>query len=239
MLIDLRHGSRFVPPMRLLLALIVLAGSAHAALPPELADALKNFRADAPRGWSFTQKTEAEGKSTVEHSNAARVEFDRWSLVQKDGRAPTVAELRDYADARSQRSRGGTAPKLVEQFDPESMEVVTDGPERAAYRFRLRPGESRDQTAAFLRATVTLHKPTHTIESILLQNTAPFSPTLGVKIAELKTLLAYSLPAGDVPSLPQKVETEVRGRAFWFKSLDAHMVVTFSDYVRVGRKPGP
>ncbi len=52
----------------------------------------------------------------------------------------------------------------------------------------------------------------------------------------MNTVMTYHLPAGDRPSLPQKVSTRVRGRAFLFKSLDADMAVTFSDYAWAGRK---
>lgn len=236
MRIDSRPRFPFVPPMRLLFTFLVLACSACAAVPPELEAALKAFRGDPPRGWSFTQTVRAEGKSTVERSDATRPEFDRWTLVQKDGRAPTTDELRDYADARSRRSRTGTAPNLVDQFDLDSIETVANTSERATYRFRLRPGEARDRTAAFLRATVVLHKATHVIESVELANAAEFSPTFGVKITEMKTLMTYSLPAGETPSLPQKVETRLRGRAFLVKSLDAEMTVVFTDYARAGKK---
>jgi hypothetical protein len=223
--------------MRILLLLLgVTAGTAFAAAPRELTTALETFRGDPPRGWSFTQTTSADGKSLVERCDAAKSEFDRWSLVQKDGRAPTPDELKDYGEARSRRSRAGTAPKLVDQFLLDSLETVADTPEHATYRCPLRRGETRDTTAAFLRATIVLHKPSHTIESVELANTEPFSPTFGVKIAELRTLMTYSLPEGDTPSLPQKVATHVRGRAFLFKSLDADMTVTFSGYTKVGKK---
>jgi len=235
MRIDSSLALGFVPQMRWSLALFALACSATAAVPPALDAALKNFRGDAPRGWSYTQTTTAEGKSTVERHDATKPEFERWSLVQKDGRAPTAAELKDYFDARSRRSRTGTAPKLVDQLLLETIETVAETPERSTYRFRVRPGESRDQTAAFLRATVVLHPPTGTVESFVLASVEPFSPTLGVKISELRTLMTYSLPRGDTPSLPQKVATRVRGTAFWLKSLDAEMIVTFSDYAKAGR----
>jgi hypothetical protein len=216
--------------------LLAIAGTACAAVPAALEAALQTFRSDAPRGWSFTQTTVAEGKSTVERCDAARPEFDRWSLVQKDGRKPTADELKDYGEARSRRSRSGTAPKLTDQLDLTSLETISDTAERTHYRCRLRPGESRDNTAPFLRATVVLHKASHTIESIELASISAFSPTFGVKIAELKTVMTYSLPTHDTPSLPQLVATRVRGRAFAFKSLDAEMTVTFSDYQKAQKK---
>lgn len=222
--------------LRTLLLVAVLAVPVFAAPPSGLADALKNFRADAPRGWSFTQATVAEGKSTVERCDAAKPEFERWSLIQKDGRTPTEDEARDYAEIRSRRSRGGTAPNITDQFDLTTAEVVADTPERETYRLRLKPGEAADHTAAFLRVTVIVDKRSHTITSIELASTGEFSPTFAVKIAELITTLTYSAPTVDRPSLPNAVTTHVRGRAFLFKSLDADMTVTFTDYERVGKR---
>lgn len=213
---------------------LAAAATAHAlsAAPAELAQALQRFRPDSPPGWSYTQTTSAEGRSTVEHSDATKPGFDRWTLVGKDGRAPTPAEIRDYQEARSRRSRGGTAPKLVDQLDLATAEPATRDTTRATFRCRLKPAESGDRVAAFLRATVVVHLASGTVESIELRSTGPFRPTFGVKITEMLTRLTYSPPAGDRPSLPQRVETVVRGTAFWFKSLDAEMTVVFSDYTR-------
>src|SRR5688572_13642317 len=158
----------FHRPMRYFVPLWLVAASAFAAAPPELARALETFRSDPPRGWSFTQTTHAEGKSTVERYDAAKPDFDRWSLVQKNGRSPNAHELQEYAEARSRRSRTGTAPKLLDQLVLEASETVADTPETATFRCPLRPGESRDKTAIFLRATLIVHKATLTIDSIEL-----------------------------------------------------------------------
>ena len=224
--------TRFHRGMRFFLLLFGFSALASAAPPAELTTALEKFRSDPPRGWSFTQTTSAEGKSTVERYDAARPEFDRWALVQKDGRVPTKSELQEYAEARSRRSRTGTAPGIAEQLVLDAVETTTETADRVTYRSPLRPGESRDNTALFLRATIVVHKPTHSVESIELANVEPFAPTFGVKIKSLKTVMTYSLPSADTPSLPQKVATHVRGTAFIFKSLDADLTVIYSDYVK-------
>ncbi len=221
--------------MRFALLCLCLLVPASAAVPPLLREALDAFRADPPPGWSYAQKTSGDGRSTVERCDAAKPEFDRWSLVEKDGRAPSAAEIRDYTEARSRRSRTGTAPKITDQLDLELVETIADTTDRATYRTRLRRGESRDHTAPFLRATVIVHKATRAIESIELGNTEPFSPTLGVKITEMRTLLTYRLPGESTPTLPDKVASRVRGTAFWFKSLDADLTVEFSDYARAAK----
>jgi hypothetical protein len=232
MRIDSPATFQFVPQMRLFIALIALTVPALATVPPEFLTALGKFRADPPPGWSFTQTTTGEGHSMVERSDATRPEFARWTLLQRDGRAPTEEELKTYAEGRSRRSRTGTAPSLTDQLDLESAEIVADDPERVTCRFRLRPGEDRDRTSAFLRATVVIHKATRAFESIELANAEEFSPTFGVRIGEMNTRMIYSLPDANKPSLIQRVETRMRGTAFWFKSLDAKMTVIFSDYAK-------
>jgi hypothetical protein len=218
-----------------LLPFLAEGRAAEAAL-PELAAALKNFRPDPPRGWSYTQTTSAEGKSTVERYDATKPEFDRWTLQQKDGARPDPEATRQYAETRSRRSRGGTAPKLAEQLDLATAELISRTGDDAIYRCRLKPAEAGDKTSAHLRATVVLHGPTATIARIELRNQESFSPAFGVKITELCTTLTYSVPAGDTPSLPQRVDTVIRGTAFWFKRLDAELAVRFTDYVRASKR---
>jgi hypothetical protein len=222
--------------MRFLVFVFLWSTTALASVPPALEAALKSFRADPPPGWSFTQTTTAQGESLVERCDAAKPAFDRWSLVGKNGRPPTADEARHYAEMRSRRSRGGTAPSVVNQFDLTTVETVAETVERATFRCGLKPAEKGDETAAFLRATIIVHKPTSTVESIELASTGEFSPTFGVKIAEMKTRMTYRPPSGETPLLPQAVETRVRGRAFWFKSLDAEMTVTFSDYEKARKR---
>lgn len=222
--------------MRTWLVFLLLCARLEAAATAPLQSALESFRADPPPGWTYTLASHGEGKSMVERHDATQPEFARWSLVQKDGREPTPEERQAYAEMRSRRSRGGTAPKLTEQLDLASTELVAENADRATYRCRLKPAERGDRTAAFLRATIVLHKPTGTIESLQLASTGEFSPTLGVRIAEMRTEMSYTPPIGDRPALPLRVTTHVRGRAFWFKSLDADLTVTYSDYTPARRR---
>ena len=59
---------------------------------------------------------------------------------------------------------------------------------------------------------------------------------IGINIAETRTVMTYSLPEAGRPSLLQKVTLRVRGRAFWFKSLDQDMTVTYSGQQPAVRK---
>ena len=50
-----------------------------------------------------------------------------------------------------------------------------------------------------------------------------------------RTSISYSLPLNDRPSLLQEIEVSIRGRAFYFKSLDSDMTVSYSDYDYMGK----
>lgn len=220
-------------PRRILFAgLALLATAARAAAPAELTAALAAFRQDPPPGWSYTQTAAAGGRSTVERCDAARPEFDRWTLAQKDGRTPTADEVRVHRETRTQRSRGGTAPRLSDQLDAATARLTAQDAARATYECRLQPSDAGDRTAAHLVATIVVHRPTGTVERVVLANKGAFRPALGVEITSLRTELAYDPPAEGRPALPRAVTTRVRGTAFWLKSLDDDMTITFTDYAR-------
>ena len=229
--------------MRLFAVLFILALAlphAQSAAPDDtrtqLLAALKSFRTDGPRGWSFIQISESGRARRVERFDAAQPAFSRWTLLEIDGRPPTDDEARDYREKLSRRSPTGNAPHLTNQFDLSTLELVAATDDRTTWRCRLKPTESGDATAEHLVATLVFHTPTHTIESLEIASTAPFSPTLGVKIEEMKTTLTYSLPSADRPSFLLHTATRLRGRAFFLKSLDADLAVTFTAHEKPHRK---
>lgn len=222
--------------MRAFLLLFAGVATVSAAVPPLLETALKNFRAEGAPGWSFVQTSVAGNESLVERFDATRPDFERWSLIAKNGRPATEEEKRDHLEKQTRRSRGGTAPRITESLDLETVTLASETPEQGIYRCRLKKGEAGDQTAAFLRATLVVHKSTQSIERFALESIAPFSPAMGVKIAEMKTVMLFSVPQDDRPSLLLGVRTHLRGRAFWIKSLDQDLVVTYTEHAKAFSK---
>lgn len=225
--------------MRLLIALCFAFVSLHlaaASMPDELSAALKDFRAEGPKGWSFTQTTTSGERSRIERFEPLGKYSIQWVLLKQDGRAPTADEVEKYTELKARRSSNETAPNVKDQIIPDSCEILSETPERGVYRFQLKPGDSDDSSAAFMRATFTLHRPSATIERVELASTGPFSPVFMVKVADARTVMIYSLPSGETPSLLKEVTVHVRGRAMWFRSLDQDMTVSYSDYVYAGKK---
>ena len=218
--------------------LLASSPSAAAPAPPELDHALKLYRAEGAFYWALTQTTVSGGTTLVERYDPSKPEFSRWTLLQKNGAAPSASDLEDYRDQLSRRTVG-TAPNVKDQIDPASCEKVSDDDTHAVYAFRLKPGDKDDRSAAHLRARFTLNKASGTIEQVELASVEPFSPMFAAKITEVRTVITYSVPTADRPVLLLSVDVHVRGRVMWFKSLDADMTVTYSDHTYVGRKPSP
>lgn len=225
--------------MRLLLAFAFAFFASHlfaAPMPTELSAALKDFRAEGPKGWAFTQTTVSGQHSREERFNPLGKNFLQWTLVKQDGRTPTAEETQKYNELKTRRSSNESAPSVKDQILPDTCEVVSETPERGVYRFSLKPGAEDDSSAQFMRATFTLHRPTASIEQVELASTGPFSPVLMVKVQEARTVMIYSLPAADLPSFLREVTVKIRGRAMWFRSLDQDMTVTYSDHIYAGKK---
>lgn len=221
--------------MRLLLFLLLVFGTgaplaSAAPLPEDLRTALTNYHAEGSKGWAFTQSTRASGKSLVERYDPRLPEFRRWTLLQKDGRAPTDKEQQTYAEQQTRRSRGDTAPNVKEQIDEATGELIHDDGTRAHWRFRLRTTDEDDRSAAHMAVTFVLHRPTFTIERMELASFEPFKPVTGIAIEQARTVVDYSLPEGDRPTLLKRITVTLRGRAWWIKSLDDDMTVVYSDF---------
>jgi hypothetical protein len=228
---------------QLLLTLVVLlaalglgtAGARADPLPANLAGALQSFRADGPKGWMYTQTTASGAESMEESFDPARPESDRWVLLARDGRAPTPEELKVYREGKSRRAGGATAPRVQDQIDPASATKVRAEGDLVWWRFGMQPGGTDDSSAAHLDVTFCFHVPTLTVTSVEIASREPYSPVIGIKIAESRTVMTYSLPENGRPSLLQQVTLRVRGRAFWVKSLDQNMTITYAGHRPAGR----
>ncbi len=224
-------------PLLLSLCLLLALSLRAAPMPPELEKALAAFQAEGTQGWGFTQSTNSGDHSLVERFNPSKPEFARWSLVQKDNRAPTEQEIKEYKDMLDRRTRGQAAPNVKDQIRPDTCEPLGVENERARYRFQLKPGGEDDKSAEHMVVTFYLHQPSGTIDRVELANIRPFSPMFAVKIEEARTVIRYTLPDENRPTLLQEITVSVRGRAMFFKSLDRDMTVSYADYTPPVKKP--
>lgn len=221
------------------LSVVIVRQAWAEPMPDELRTVLKTFRAEGSKGWSFTQTTRGDGKSQTERFDPRAHEYKRWTLLEKDGHPPTPEEAKRYNELQTRRSTGESAPNVKDQLDESSGERLSDDGVRSLWRFKLRATEKDDTSAAHMYATFTLHRPSATIERVELASFEPFRPVLGISITEAKTVMDYSVPENGRPTLLKSVTMKVRGRAWWFRSMDQDLEITYSDYVSLRPSPAP
>ena len=201
-------------------------------LPADLAAALDTFRAEGPKGWAFTQTTSGDGKQRVERYDPRQRGSARWTLISEKGATPTEAEQQRYRDTRPPLD---SSANVAAQFDRDSARLAADDGRTSTYEFSLKPGSEDDKVATHMRAHVTLDHPTGAIVRVELFTTGSFKPATSLVIDEARTTMAYSLPTGALPSLPQEVTMHVRGRRFWFHSFEEKVTSTYSDQENVAK----
>jgi hypothetical protein len=219
----------------LLMLVCLVAGAPAATVPPELERALENLRTDAPRGWAFTQTSEGAGRVRVERYEPIGPGPTRWQLLQVDGREPTPGELETYRKQQVLREGAESIPNVKEQIDRSTGELVEDHGDEVSWRFRLLPANG-DSWGPHMAATFTLHRPTGAIRRVELASLKAFSPLFLTQVDVARTVMRYSLPEGDRPALLEDITVHVRGRAWYFRSLDSDLTVRYSDYRFVGKR---
>ncbi len=202
-----------------------------------LLEALQGFRTEGPKGWAFTQTSRSTEFSRVETFDPLRPAHLQWSLLMENDRPPSAGTLESYREQQTRRTGGNTAPNVKEQLIMDTATLRASEDDRELWHFQLKPGGSDDRSAEHMDTVITLHVPTGTIERVELANFEPFSPVFGVKVETARTIIEYSLPTDDRPSLLQNIAVTIRGRAFFIKSLDSDMTVTYSNYEYMGKDP--
>jgi hypothetical protein len=220
---------------------VFLLSLCHAAgVPEEMSAALAGFRTEGPFGWAFTQSSSDGKESLVETYDPSQAEPFRWTLVSRNGAPATQDDCKQYQQNKLIRTSALDAPRLERQLDLDSCLQHSVSERLLKCTFRLKPGEQHDDAHANLSVLVTVDRPSRTITEVEISSIEPFSPVFGVRIASSRTLLNYSLPEDGRPSLLLRAQIVVEGRAFWFKSLNQRLEITWSQhrFAGHGRKQG-
>ena len=222
-----------LPSLRfLLLSCLVVCNALRGELPRDMLAALDHFRTEGAPGYAYEQVSEGEGHSRREAFSPLGAEGLHWTLLSVDGHLPSEGELREYRLSKLQRSSATNAPRLEKQLDRSSGEVLEEKGGQLRCRFRLLP-EGGDESLRQLAVDCTLDRASGSILRIEIFNTERLSPSLVVRIDSMRTVLEYSAQSAAEPSHLLHADIRVEGRAFWLKSLNQHLSVTWSNYKKI------
>ncbi|MBI2514563.1 MAG: hypothetical protein HYV96_21520 [Opitutae bacterium] len=203
-----------------------------AELPAYFSDALAQFTSDAPRGWAYTLTTTRGEDTSVERYDPSRPKGGQWTLLQRNGRAPTADEIERYLRYKAS-SAPPTARATFEKGDLDrgTFELLREDATSAEYRGRFRE-DLKEPLLAHLVLDLKLAKHPAAVQAFTLRLNAPFTPALGVKMTELEVSMEFSPPTAERPSLPRESRSRFRGRLFYFKSIEEDLRIAYSDFAR-------
>ncbi|MBI3886627.1 MAG: hypothetical protein HY302_12995 [Opitutae bacterium] len=215
------------------LALFLAALARGADVPAYVREALSHFTSDAPKGWAYTLTTTKDGQTSVERYDPSQPVGAQWTLLRRDGRAPTAEESRRYTQYKTGTTQGSTRAATFERNDLDlaSLKLVREDAERAEFESRFREGD--DQMLAHFVVALTFAKHPAVLEKFTLRLDRPFSPVVGLRMKELVVDMEFSPATADRPSLPRRSSSVFHGRFLLFKAIDEDLRIAYSDYVRV------
>jgi hypothetical protein len=156
-----------------------------------------------------------------------------WTLLNLDGRDPTPADLRRYAQRDDNRSdrRHPLAFDPRDLVRPDSWELQSDNGGEVAYRFRLRPFEEiSERLAEKAVGTLVMSKDDGRLLRIRIENTEPAYPAPLVRVTDYAQELRFERDEAIGADVLVKAVTHLRGRALGLKSLDDDRVIRYEDY---------
>jgi len=226
---------------RILLLFAIVWGTAVPATPVEMPrlveDAFKMMESVSLDGWAYTETTDTNGVITIERFDPSLPENRQWTLIEKDGRAPSSEDLAAYADDRTGEGGNHEGDDLREMVDPEGLELIEETSTYAVYRFRPQADDEDEDDAKIMKhvtGRLKIVKSLPYVESLEIRNSKPFSAALLVKMKEFLTRLTYRPIDDQGHVFPHTVEVKIRGRVLVFKKLREDVSVTYSDYTYLG-----
>ncbi|HYW75556.1 MAG TPA: hypothetical protein VFA48_02885 [Gammaproteobacteria bacterium] len=232
-------------------ALAALAGTAFAAPPKPVADALAQISASGNKlasGWRYKQTITGTQQSEKLAYDASQPEGRRWTVLSVDGKKPSPEKARELAGQAKQahgKGRGGSLALGADSWLMTShYRLVDSSGDRLVYQIEPRPGAHSDAATAsmlkHLSGQFVVAKSDHRPVSLTLDNFETFSPRFGVEIKSFQLKILFRrLAAGSQPVVAQKVSTEAKGKVFWIKGFDARTRVVLSDFAPVSSAAKP
>jgi hypothetical protein len=210
---------------------VLLPALASAAVPAYLREAINRFHAEPPAGWAYTVTTTRGNETSSERFDPARPKGGEWTLLQRDGRAPTADELERYV-----RFKAGNTPATARgtfergDLDLDGAQLVREDAERAQFQVRFR-ADADQPLLAHVYLELTVRKAPATVEQCVLRLFETFSPALGVRMHELAVTTTLTAPTDDRPALPREVVSRFRGRMFFLVPIEEDLRIVYSDFV--------
>lgn len=241
-----------VPAVPALGLLLVVAGSALAAPPKPVADALAQLDSGMHQlagGWRYQQKVSSDQGSETLAYDGGRPAGERWTVLTVNGKQPSPEKAKKLvAQARAAHQKGKSSADVSlgvgSWLQASGYRLVDSGGKQLVYQIRPRAG-SKDSGSAgkllrHLSGRLVVARDDHRPVKLTLDNFESFSPRFGVKVTHFELQIEFARLGPGQPVVTRHVSTEAKGKVFWLKSFDTRSEVTLSHFSPVaGSAPVP
>lgn len=218
-------------------ALLTVAATAFAELPPLARKAIDTMNTAPLRNWAYTV-TIIEGSEKLVERFDPTLKGEGWVLLEVNGRKPDDKDRQRYAreyEDREDRDHPGDND-LDELIDASTLELIEESSQHATYGFQPLPEDSGDEDMIrHLRGKMIVNKAGTYVESVELYNIAPFSPQPLAKINKLRFKLEFSPANASGPVFLHALTSEVDGKMMGIKRFSERETITVSDFTYVGQ----
>lgn len=199
--------------------------------------ALRGFSAEPPKGWSYTVTSEGNDRTTVERYDPAKPAGQQWTLVSRNGKAPTADESAQYRRHQATLAPAGMKATFSRgDIDSANAQLMRETDTELEYLCRFRP-DLADAMLSRLALTLVVNKETASIASFHFRLLQPFAPAFGVRMIELDVRMTFLPPQGDRPALPLTASSRFKGRILLVKSIEENLDATYSEFAPPPPRP--
>lgn len=216
-------------PLHILAASFLVVVLARGAVPAPawLAAAVHRLPEEIPSDLAYTVEIDRSGQRTVERFDPRLPAEGRWTLLARQGRAPSADEILKYARERALSSEPAYRSSIRRgQIDLVGARVLEESATQATVQLGFVPAAiAADRMLGRLELVCEIHKEPAAVRSYRLRLPAPYSPVIGVKMLLLDAGAEF-----DSAARPRRTWSRFRGRIF-FRSVDESVEATYRDYV--------
>lgn len=210
----------------LLLVLILMSETSLAVDIENVFKRMNNFNSNE---WMFTVVSDSEDDLIEQFDPRAE---PKWNLFTINQKTPTEKELKKYhkekakEEAESEDDTGRL--DLDEMVEMTSLVLIEETNDQLVYSFKPII-EDEEKISKSLAGKLWVNKADNFIERFDFFNTETFSPAVSVTVKKLHTSMYFQKLGKDVFG-PHKLVSEVKGKAFVFKSFDEHQQQEFKNF---------
>lgn len=230
-------GLRLCWILLLLVGPMVRAGEELDLAPPALATALRRLVADEGH-WASTRTSryyDRNGKlerTDIERFDPSQPDDRQWTLLFRDGRPPTAAEVKSWERTRAREMRRRGRP-LGAIMDFNHAILAEDSRDHWVFSVPIKPGASRRLPAEKFYVLMQVHKERGDIDRVAIRTSEAFRVAGVATVDNVEADVKFGIIDPQYPAQPASFVAAGEARVAWLFRVGGRFETEWSAFERV------